>query len=396
MRKILLIIPSGKGTIAHVSYNLYKTLKKNKNNDIYVVNLNADADDEYAFEHVYNCRKIKNKLFYYLNRIYILKHIKKQITPDISISTLNACTTYNLLSGGNEKKIAIFHAPLRQNLKKNIYTFLSSYFSYKLLYHRLDKIVCISLQVFNDIKNNLVDFDAKDIFTIYNAHDSNDILEKSKIPIDHNYLHIFNKDVILSIGIIDDNKSHDKLIRAFSIVNRSSNSKYNLVIIGDDSYGYKQKLLKLIDYYKLSDSVFFLGYQTNPYNFIKCSKLIVSSSKSEGLPGVLIESLMLNIPIVSTNSSIGVWEILSVSSKYSDKLSSFFVTSKGVISSNLIHHKTINMFDLNIDDLNLAKSILYILEDINYKKSLNAPFYFLSEISDLKVNSEFEKLFNLL
>ena len=64
------------------------------------------------------------------------------------------------------------------------------------------------------------------------------------------------------------------------------------------------------------------------------SRAIVSSSKSEGLPGVLIESLILGKPVVTTNSSRGVWEILSCDDQYDAKLKERFHTKDGVITPN--------------------------------------------------------------
>jgi glycosyltransferase involved in cell wall biosynthesis len=53
-----------------------------------------------------------------------------------------------------------------------------------------------------------------------------------------------------------------------------------------------------------------MGFQKNPYNFIKYSDLVVLSSDWEGLPTILIESLYLKKKIVSTNCNGGCSEVL--------------------------------------------------------------------------------------
>ena len=54
-----------------------------------------------------------------------------------------------------------------------------------------------------------------------------------------------------------------------------------------------------------------MGFQKNPYNFIKHSDLIVLSSDWEGLPTILIEALYLKKKIVSTNCNGGCSEVLA-------------------------------------------------------------------------------------
>lgn len=52
---------------------------------------------------------------------------------------------------------------------------------------------------------------------------------------------------------------------------------------------------------QLADHVHFMGFQDNPYPYIKCADAFVSSSLVEGLPMVLGEALILNTPIIATS-----------------------------------------------------------------------------------------------
>jgi len=61
----------------------------------------------------------------------------------------------------------------------------------------------------------------------------------------------------------------------------------------------------------LEDRVEILGFQQNPYKYIKNAKLLVLSSDREGLPTVVIESLILGTPVVSTDCPTGPGEILT-------------------------------------------------------------------------------------
>ncbi len=70
------------------------------------------------------------------------------------------------------------------------------------------------------------------------------------------------------------------------------------------------KLENMIKDRKLEKRVKILGFQQNPYKYIKNAKLLVLSSDREGLPTVVIESLILGTPVVSTDCPTGPREIL--------------------------------------------------------------------------------------
>lgn len=86
---------------------------------------------------------------------------------------------------------------------------------------------------------------------------------------------------------------------------------------------------------------------------MKASVGLISSSYSEGLPGVMIESLALHKPVITTNSSEGIWEIMEVHDKYENNLRNLMETPSGYISSNLSYHNhKYEIFD--IENLSLA------------------------------------------
>lgn len=61
---------------------------------------------------------------------------------------------------------------------------------------------------------------------------------------------------------------------------------------------------KYINENKLNDNVKILGVQDNPYPYIKGSTATVLTSLSEGFSLALAESVILNIPIISTRVEI--------------------------------------------------------------------------------------------
>ena len=72
-----------------------------------------------------------------------------------------------------------------------------------------------------------------------------------------------------------------------------------------------EKLLKMIRELGLEKRVDVLGFKKNPYPYIKHAQLLILSSEREGLPTVLVESLILNTPVVSTDCISGPREIMT-------------------------------------------------------------------------------------
>ena len=62
----------------------------------------------------------------------------------------------------------------------------------------------------------------------------------------------------------------------------------------------------------LTERVSLLGFQANPYCFMRRADAFVLSSRFEGLPTVLIEALALGVPVVSTDCPHGPREIIEV------------------------------------------------------------------------------------
>lgn len=374
--KIILIVPTGKGTIAKTAYNLYKSILENYQSNVYVIVINYKEDDDYKFENALVFKdssedKILKKVFYLISKLITIKKYRNFINADICISTLLISNTINILTKDNEKTIGIFHAPLSQTKILGKYIYYTSVISYKYLYPMFDKIVGVSNGISLDLKKNVKINKGKPIIqTVYNIHNIEEIRNKAILNIEPEYELLFEDDVILFIGTIDTNKSLDRLINAFSQLKPEVRRKSNIVVIG--GYGKNGKLvhnqlLTLIKDLNLTTKVHFLGSKDNPYKYLKRAKMLVSSSYSEGLPGVLIEAQILNIPVVSTNSSFGVWEILSSQKDYDLSLNTYYVANKGIITSNISVN---NQMYIDIDIKNLNFSINKILEDSNFYQEL--------------------------
>ena len=133
------------------------------------------------------------------------------------------------------------------------------------------------------------------IHTLHNPINSNRIKSLANVESP------FSKDdklKFVSVGRIAHQKGYDLLIKAFAEVIKVY-PKSELYIIGDTNYEngieYK-KLLEIISLLKLSDLIHFIGFDANPYKYIKNADVYVLSSRYEGLPNTLIEAQFLGTP----------------------------------------------------------------------------------------------------
>lgn len=348
MKNILLIIPTNVGTIASVSFDLYNGLRKLSNIRVYVVCLGEYSENGFRFDTLINFRQHRNPLKRILARVLGLKRIKKEYAIDESISTLLGATYWNVLSGIGEKKVGIFHTRLAQMKYGGILYYWGNFVANKILCTRLDKMIAVNKSAYLDLKR--LHHDKSNIELVYNIHDFAKIKRLSLEAISESYdKSIFSSPVILYVGNLYCNiKGTDRLLKSFLGIHQKY-PNYKLVFIGSADDGSYEKLKDFSASHNLTDSVYFLGRKSNPYKYMKHAKILVSPSRDEGLPGVLIEALSLGLKVVATNSTMGVWEIMECIDEYDENLSILFRTRYGYICPNKLDDE-----DFTIQKMTLA------------------------------------------
>jgi glycosyltransferase involved in cell wall biosynthesis len=115
------------------------------------------------------------------------------------------------------------------------------------------------------------------------------------------------KPYLLFVGRLVTVKNISMIIKSFKLVS-SANMKLNLLIIGEGPE--KENLIKMVKAYGLINKVYFLGFQSNPYNFIKNASCYILTSKYEGFSHTILESFFLEVPVIATNCDFGPSELL--------------------------------------------------------------------------------------
>jgi glycosyltransferase involved in cell wall biosynthesis len=263
-----------------------------------------------------------SKFLAFYNRCKKVKKYKKDNKIEISISQLEGADYVNLLTKGPEITIlCIQGSKWFDGEIKGLAGLIRKRFLLPYLYKKADKIVAVSKDIESELINYLKIPPSK-ITVIENACDIEMVIEKLKEPLPEHIDQVFkNNHTIVTTGRLANQKNQAALLDIFNIVKHDL-PQVKLIIAGDGPL--REKLFakcKSLDlrYWYLPDreeapiqwDVLFLGFQENPFKFIKNGSLFVLSSGWEGFPLAVIEALACELPVLSSDCPTGPKEILS-------------------------------------------------------------------------------------
>jgi glycosyltransferase involved in cell wall biosynthesis len=188
---------------------------------------------------------------------------------------------------------------------------------YKKVYKNYDKIICQSNYMQSDLIDNYQ-------FPIEKSVVINNPVEIDKINL-LSYKSLespfeskrFN---ILSVGQLRPEKAQEDMLKALYHLD----SNYTLTLIGEGDE--KSSLQYLTDKLGIENRVHFIGYQSNPYSYMREADLLILSSEYEGFPNVVLEAGVCGLPVVSYKCAGGVAEIIE------DGINGFLVEDRDVES----------------------------------------------------------------
>lgn len=273
-----------------------------------------DVKPDYPMEFnkkYYSLGYTKKKLFKNFIYAYTLKALLSKIKEEegsIDLILGNLGLSHKLMSmiGLDEAYYTIRNT--LSTSKLDVRRGISRYIKAKKIrnFYNTKKLISVSEGVREDLMQEF-GINPVENLVIYNPFDFDEIrslaLEDKNEYKDENYM--------IHVGRFVDAKRHDVLLKAYA----KSGVNLKLLLLGQG--GNEPKIRDLVKELNLEDSVIFAGFKSNPYPYIKDAKMMVLSSDFEGLPTVLIESLVLDTPVVSTDCKSGASEILT------HKLSSF-------------------------------------------------------------------------
>jgi len=115
---------------------------------------------------------------------------------------------------------------------------------------------------------------------------------------------------IIYVGRLAKVKHIENIILIIKSLVKTYNMKnIKAAIIGDGPE--KENLVSLVEDYNLSKNIKFLGYKRNIGKFFNMSKLSIVTSERETGPFTVLESLKCGVPVVASNCSDTIMEILT-------------------------------------------------------------------------------------
>jgi glycosyltransferase involved in cell wall biosynthesis len=183
----------------------------------------------------------------------------------------------------------------------------SAPFAYRFLYRKTyplaDKVVCNSQYMRRDLVERFSLRPGK-IEVISNPVDMATVeeeIKKKANPYDQGGRNL------VSVGRLHYQKGFDLLIKAFERA-AQRDPRLRLTLVGDGPE--KARLGGLVDRWNAGERVRFAGHQENPFPYMHYADLFVSSSRWEGSPNTVLESLACGTPVLAFDCPGGTSEIL--------------------------------------------------------------------------------------
>jgi len=112
--------------------------------------------------------------------------------------------------------------------------------------------------------------------------------------------------LLVGVGRLEPQKRWDRLIDALALLEQAQT---RLVIVGEGSV--RPMLEAQVARLGLRERVTLAGYRSDPTPYLAAASAVVLTSDFEGVPGVLREALALGTPVIATESSVAVHEIIA-------------------------------------------------------------------------------------
>lgn len=297
--KILLLIPSlHNGGAERVAARLSHSLES-RGHDPLVVTFSEGEVDYPVSNHIAMgiepSTNFVKKTINVFRRINRLKKIKQSFLPDTSISFMFGANLVNSLTRVADETIV---TSIRGSVgHKEPYSLMGLINS--IVFNKSDYIVPVSY----GIKEQLLQKYSMPFFKIKVIHNFTDVDTNIKSR------KTIQKDIqLITMGRLESVKGQWHILYALrDLIQRNAN--ISLIILGQGSL--RADLENLITKLGLEKHVNLLGYQQDIHKFLLKTDIFLLSSKSEGLPNVLLEAMSRGLPIISTDIPHGPKEILN-------------------------------------------------------------------------------------
>ncbi len=298
-KKVCIVTSSlGKGGAERCSALLSIMLSK-LGYDVHIITVLPEVDYKYAgtLLNLGLVKTKKNRVWNRLKRLILFKRYLAQHNFSLIIDNRSRNKAFReyILSK------FIYRAPIMymlQNFKTSKtftkYPWLNQYLYKNETMIAVSKAIAVKFQKKYKLSN---------IKTLYNCVDPLALTEQSLVNVTE-----VKEDYIIFYGRIDDYHKNLKLLIDAYQMSKLKQQSIKLLILGSGS---DTKVIKnYVEQKQLQMDVIFKKFTSNPFPYIAKARFMVLSSRFEGFPLTILETLALNVPVVSVNCTSGPSEVI--------------------------------------------------------------------------------------
>lgn len=237
-----------------------------------------------------------NKILQVLKRVKQVRKIRRERETAVSYSFGPTANLVNVFSKGVGKTWIGIRGYGALQSKRNM----------KITCNLADRIICCTQVMADEVQTM---FPEKQVSTLYNPCDTEQIVKLSEEPIEEQYREFFEQGgpILTTMGRVHDVKGYWHMLKAFHLVQKEMPEAKFFFMGAGDFTEYKQLAKEL----GVEKQVLFLGVQKNPFRYLKYASVYLLASESEGFPNALIEAMAVGVPVVSVNCKTGPAEIVT-------------------------------------------------------------------------------------
>ncbi len=244
------------------------------------------------------CRVLYQKMFLWFPSL-LYRLVLKNKKYDIELAAIHGMYREILSSPYKDSKKIIWVQNDVFNVKEYTREVIREFFKF-------DKILVISNKLQEEMQKLAVnEKERRSVIKIFNPIDKTDTLRKADAVID-DYPFTDKLPTFISVGTVYPQKGYDRLLNVHKRL-LDEGLRHQLIIIGDgyDLDNIQLQLKKL----GVEETAKMLGFRSNPYPYVKKADFYVMSSRHEGFPTIIAETLILGKPVTATDIS-GIRDLL--------------------------------------------------------------------------------------
>ncbi len=256
-----------------------------------------------------------------LSRAVTLRRLVAERGFDVVVSHMDGANWVNVLSFSAAKKVLVVHGTvLRDDNVSFVRQWFRRYLGFPLLYNCAQSTVAVSQGIARELS---LTCGVRDVCAIPNFFELSTIKKNADQKLHEDHRSIFDHPaVLITSGRLVEQKKQKYLLDLVAALHERG-VKARLVILGDGVL--RNALvarsldlgLRTVQAFAGGDvsarygDVYFLGYVSNPYQYLARSTLFLFPSGWEGFPLALCEAMICGVPVLSADCPTGPREILA-------------------------------------------------------------------------------------